>query len=256
VFYVVSADDLKFVEVDIVPVVAGEVLRQASGPFDATTLNGSYAFTLGGADAGGFALGDGGIAQADGAGNLTSVVYDENDGGFTSFANAASGTYTVSASGRGEAVFGGIFDLALYPAANGNFEMVDISGNSVTLGMAKKQSGTFGTSSVNGTYAFNLTGSNLINALEEDVSGTLSANGGGSLSGTLDINTLASTVQGAPLNSSSYTMNATGQGTATLNTTVNSSPVVFNLNTYQIDANTVLFLDVDNSRVMVGIMQK
>jgi hypothetical protein len=47
-------------------------------------------------------------------------------------------------------------------------------------------------------------------------------------------------------------MRASGQGTASVNT----GSGTFATQTYQIDGNTVLFLDVDNNRVLTGIAQK
>src|SRR5215469_1432192 len=63
VFYVVNATDFKFMEIDrttTAPIVSGEVLKQAPGPFSVSSLNGHYAFTLSGADANNFPLALGG----------------------------------------------------------------------------------------------------------------------------------------------------------------------------------------------------
>jgi hypothetical protein len=251
IFYIVDANDVKFVETDAFPTAAGEVIRQAAGPFSLATLNGGYAFTLGGALNNGAPLASGGVLAADGAGTITSGTLDENQGGGISLGTAVSGTFTVGSSGRGVATFGP-FVLAFYPASNGTIELADISGGAVEIGSARKQSGTLGTSSMSGSYAINFTGTNLSNGFEEDITGVLSPNGSGGLSGTLDINTLLSTTQGLPLTTSNYAIDSGGLGTITINTSL----ATFNMQAYQIDANTILLLDADSNRVLVGVMQK
>jgi hypothetical protein len=47
-------------------------------------------------------------------------------------------------------------------------------------------------------------------------------------------------------------MGTDGRGSAA----VNSSAASFTMQMYQADPNTVLFLDVDSTRVLVGLMQK
>ncbi len=261
VFYVVNASDLKFMEVDAPPVFSGEVLSQAPSGLGA----GTYAFTLGGSDSNGNGLAFGGLLPADGNGNVGSGVLDINYGGSSSVGGSLTGTYTVSNSGRAVATLtssGMSFPLALYRAANGTLELVNLGGTLAGLnfaagGMAKLQAGApFAATSMNGNYALNFSGVNLGSTFtgpgEEDISGQLIGDGAGNLSGVLDINNAGSIFQGLPLSASTYTMTATGRGTASLNTQTGT----FAMQTYQIDANTLLFLDVDNNRVMTGIAEK
>jgi hypothetical protein len=95
-------------------------------------------------------------------------------------------------------------------------------------------------------------GSTFTSAGEEDISGQLISDGAGNLSGLLDINNSGSIFQGVALSASTYSMTATGRGTAS----INAGTGTFAMQTYQIDANTVLFLDVDNNRIMTGIAEK
>jgi hypothetical protein len=259
VFYVVDATDLKFVETDALPAASGEVL-QAAAPYTLASLNGGLTFTLGGADPSGLPIAAGGVIDADGNGNLPSGVLDVNDGGSTSIGGSLSaGIYSFDATGRGTMNIPGTalgtLQLALYPAQNRTIELVEIDLSATMSGMAEAQTGApFGLSTVAGPFAVNFTG--VINPVggptEEDVTGQLNANGSGNLSGTLDINTLATRTQGATLANSSYTMAANGRGTAA----INIPNATFNMQTYQIDASTVLFLDVDNFRVLTGVMHK
>jgi hypothetical protein len=116
--------------------------------------------------------------------------------------------------------------------------------------------GPFSAHSFNGKYAVNFSGTNLGSTFsgvgEEDISGQLTADGAGTLGGVLDINNSGSISQGLSLAGASYTMTPTGQGTASWN----AGSGVFTMQTYQIDSNTLLFLDVDNNRVMTGLAEK
>ncbi|HEX6504418.1 MAG TPA: hypothetical protein VF011_14335 [Terriglobales bacterium] len=258
VFYVVNKNDFKFLEIDHAPapLVAGEVLNQAPSPFTLASFNGTYAFTLGGIDINNNPFALGGLLPSDGNGNIASGILDANDGGTVSLGNALAGPYTMSATGRGAATLSSSaisFPLAFYPAANGTVELVNTGGNLVVSGMAKVQTGSpFNTHSFSGNYAVNFSGSNLGSGGEEDISGQLSGDGAGNLSGVLDINNSGSIFQGVPLSSSAYTMSANGRGTASLNTLSGT----FAMQSYQTDPNTVLFLDIDGNRVVVGLGQK
>jgi hypothetical protein len=255
-FYIVNSTDLKFVETDLQPALSGEVLRQAAGPFSAASLHGGYAVILGGSDVNGFPLGAGAVFTADGAGTLSGTM-DQNDGGFLSTCNFPAVPYVFSAGGRFSTTLGSgcsvPVQVAMYPAANGTVQLIGIDGNSVLSGSANAQTGgPFAVSSTTGNFALNFTGTNLSTGLEEDLAGTLTADGAGNLTGTLDINNAGSLFQGLPLASSTYTMSANGRGSAAIMT----SPATFNLQTYQVSPNIVLFLDIDQGRVLTGVMQK
>ena len=255
-FYVVNATDLKFVETDRQPALSGELLRQASAPFSAASLHGGYATILGGSDANGFPIGAGAVVGADGAGSISGTM-DENDGGVLSTCNFPATAYTFGAGGRFSTTLGSgcqiSFQVAMYPAANGTVLVVNIDGNSVVSGSANGQTGgLFGVNSVNGTFALNFAGTNLSSGLEEDLTGSLTADGAGNLTGALDINNGGSLFQNVPIASSTYTTSSNGRGSAAIVT----SPATFNLQTYQVSPNTVLFLDIDQGRVLTGIMQK
>jgi len=261
VFYVVNATDIKFMEIDPLPVFSGEVLSQAAGPFTA----GKYAFMLGGSD-GVNPIAFGGVLPVDGNGNVTSGALDVNYGGSTSIGGSLGGTYIVNATGRGLATLNSAatssFPLAFYRAANGTLELVNLGGaissaSFVVAGMAKVQSGgPFNAHSLNGNYAVNFSGTNLGSTFsgvgEEDISGQLTADGLGTLGGVLDVNNSGSISHGLSVAVGSYTMTPTGQGTASWN----AGSGVFTMQTYKADPNTVLFLDIDNNRVMTGLAEK
>ncbi len=265
VFYVVNATDCKLLEIDPAPVVSGELLRQEAGPFTAASFNGTYPFTRRGGDGNGNPLALGGLLPANGSGSIASGILDTNYAGNIALGNTVAGAYSMSPTGRGFATLSSslvAFPVAFYQAANGTVDLVSMGGSIagtafVVSGMAEAQaSGPFANNSLSGNYAVNFSGTNLGSAFagpgEEDISGQLSADGAGNLSGTLDINNSGSIFQSLTLSSSSYSLGPTGRGTATLN----AANSLFSLQTYQIDRNTVLFLDADTNRVMTGIGQK
>jgi len=258
VSYVVNGTDLKFVEADGVPAVSGEVLK-AAAPYTAASLNGGLAFTLGGVDRNTlFPTGVGGVMTADGNGNLSGTL-DVNDGGNASLGGSIGGTYSFAANGRGilnltNTALGNL-QFAIYPAQNHIIELVEIDVTAILSGVAKAQTASpFAPGSVAGPFAVNFTGvlSSANGTTEEDITGQVNADGSRNLTGILDISTLATRTQGTSLSASTYTVGTDGRGTAT----INIPGATFTMQTYQIDANTVLFLDVDSFRILVGVMQK
>jgi len=252
VFYVISTTDLKFLETDALPITTGDVLRGLSGPFTNGSIAGRYAFTFGGESTTNLnPVAAGGLLTSDGNGNLSGFTLDFNNNGSVS-TQSGTGAYTVNSAGRGSATFAGL-QVAFYPAADGTLELTEIDPNFVTGGAAKLQAaGPFSLSTVSGKFALNFAGTNLNTVAEEDIAGQIAADGAGNLTGSLDINNSGNIFQGVGLGTASYTMPSNGRGTAN----ISSSLATFSLNTYQVDANTVLFLEVDQTRVLTGIMQK
>jgi len=254
-FYVVTAADLKLVEIDIAPVVSGEVLGQQGGPtFSNASLQGNFAFALGGLS-GSRAFASGGIFTADGNGNITGGLQDINNNGSLSQNLTLSGSYTISPSGRGTLTLtstASAFQFVLYAGSSGIFELLEIDGNAVSSGFAQAQkSGTFSNASLQGSFALNLGG--VTSAGEEDISGSISANGSGALAGALDVNNNGSLFPNLALSGGSYTLNSSiGRGAATLQTPSGN----FALNLYLINNSTALLLDVDSSRVLLGVTAK
>jgi hypothetical protein len=262
-FYVVNANDIKFMETDVQPTVSGEVLSQASAPFN---LNGSYAFILGGVDGGLHAQAAGGIVTANGTGTLNpngAGVMDVNDNAIavTVGLPLAPTAYSFNNTGRGTAFFGNV-NIALYPAANGTINLVEIDGNNVMSGTALAQSGTpLGVSALSGNYALNFTGTNFIVGNEEDVTGLLSSSGNGSVSGILDINNFGNITQGVGILPSTYTPGSVAGISGYGNGSINTSSGNFNMQVYQVNSKTVLLLDVDGNnspvpRVLTGVLQQ
>ena len=248
-FYVVNGGDLKFLEVDTAPVLSGEILGQQGAPYSNASVQGGYAFILGGSStAGAFAAG--GLFTADGNGNLTGGVEDINNNGAVSQNLGISGNYSVASNGRGTATFVssvGTFQFIFYLSSGSLLEMLETDTNIVSSGSADQQQGaSFSNGSLQGSFALNFTG--VTNTGEEDGVGHSSADGAGHLTGTLDVNNSGSLFSAIPLSNSTYSLSANGRGTAAFQT----APGTFNMALYSINSSSAFFLDVDSSRVLVG----
>lgn len=139
-FYMVSPDRGFFVQTDSTVVVSGQVLGQQGGPFTAASLAGSYGFGLTGLTGGGD-IDMSGQFTADGAGNLAGTN-DINDFGLLSTAVPLTGTYAVSANGRGTAAItsGGVTsNQRFYLVSPSRFLMVGVDNFEVLIGGAEQQ---------------------------------------------------------------------------------------------------------------------
>src|SRR6478735_1894913 len=95
-YYVVDANHLKVVGIDVIPALGGEAFRQ-TGPFNNASVSGPFAFTVAGADLlNGAPFAAGGVLISNGAGSITSGIEDFNDGGSVSTAVPLTGTYTMA----------------------------------------------------------------------------------------------------------------------------------------------------------------
>jgi len=232
-FYVVSRGSAKFVGTDTGMQVAGFTSQQApNATFDVTALRGNYAFLLAGSAPGG-PIATAGSFLADGSGNISSGVLDENVNGTPALALAfqpsgsQAGTYTVASNGRGTATFttsGRKYTLVFYVGAVGTnttavFQETDSAIASDGL-FTLQQSAPFTVASVEGNYA--LESSGISGAAMQVSTGQIGANGAGTVtSGELDTNTGGTTTPPAgQLVTGLYTAPAaTGRATLTLNST-------------------------------------
>lgn len=252
-YYLVDATQFKFVETDAAFALSGDAVQQTGSPFTNASFNGTLAAVLNGV--GGtttFGLG-GTVAVSNGT--VVGGTLDRNNSGiFTGGQTVTAGSYTVDATtGRTPLTInlsnGGTVSLVLYPQSNSAFDVLDTSTSESGSGVGYLTSGaTFSLATIHGNYAINLTGN--VGSTPEDVIGGLNANGGGAITGTVDItNSGANTA----LQSSPYTVSASG-ATATLKSSLaNFNSVGFNL--YIVDATRVLYLENDTKGVLTGGMR-
>ncbi|MBZ5643969.1 MAG: hypothetical protein LAO19_14500 [Acidobacteriia bacterium] len=188
-FYVVSRGSAEFVGTDASQQVAGATSQQTpNATFSAASLLGNFAFLLSNAASGG-TFASAGSFSADGNGNLTSGVLDENSSGALTANLAFNGTYSVTANGRGVATFTGGRTYVFYLASIGNaiFQQTDLAHPTNDGLLAREQAAAFSQAQIAGNYA--LATSGLAGSSAEVVTGELAADGAGVVSsGTIDLN--------------------------------------------------------------------
>jgi hypothetical protein len=243
-----------------------------SSPLNTTPLNGGIALTFGGAAnnapyAGGAVFAISGATISSGG---TLDINNSGGAGAQSNATITTGNYAnITTSGnvparftlslttsKGTVLFGA---YTFATAANTGAELVEIDTNNNVDGASGTAYQRGGVSTVQGSFALNLSGvgsSKSQAAFEQDIAGQLGlVNNSTTLTGTLDINN-GGPFPGLPVNSTSIlnAVAANGRGTAQVNSSSGGVTANFNLVYYQVDSNTELLLDIDNSRVANGAL--
>jgi hypothetical protein len=234
-FYVVSRGGAKFVGTDIVKQVAGFTSQQApNATFNATALNGNYAFVLAGSAPGG-PIATAGSFAPNGAGCLLAGtgVLDENVNGtatpdlpFSSLPStdpacpSDAGKYTVAPSGRGTLTFqtaSRTYNLVFYLGALSNAVIQETDAGYTSDGnFAQQQRAAFSLASIQGQYAIETSGTS--GPSLQVSTGQVSANGAGLVtSGNLDLNTGGTLVFGQAVTGSYSAPAANGRATLALN---------------------------------------
>jgi hypothetical protein len=213
--------------------------------YSTSSLQGQFTFSISGNSSGHFFRA--GSFAADGAGNLNSVLEDINSvSGATTTPISTTGSYTVSADGRGSLKFSdGLtpanFDFVLVNGSQLQIIGFDASGTAAGQANAQVASTFTGTplSALSGTYVFDFAGVHGSNGLSQV--GEFSADGAGNITdGSIDINDGGTLSQfqifgsktsctppppppPPPLPPSSlYSISSNGRGTLTLHT-INAS---------------------------------
>jgi len=208
--------------------------------YSTSSFQGQFAFSISGSNSSGRFFRAGSFA-ADGAGNLNSVLEDINSAsGATTTPISTTGSYTVSADGRGSLKFNdGLtpanFDFVLVNGAQ--LQIIGFDAGGTAAGQANAQdASTFSgapLSALNGTYVFDFAGVHGSNGLSQV--GEFSADGAGNVTdGSIDINdggtlshfqifgsktSCTPSPPPPPLPPSSlYSVSSNGRGTLTLHT--------------------------------------
>src|SRR6476646_1868648 len=191
------------------------------GTFTNANLNGPFAFSYTGSDAGGF-LAVAGSFVADGSGHITSGTQDINSGAAVSTNVASSGTYLVRSDGRGTITLNS-------PAGNSTLDFVIVAGGHALVTRFDNRatgSGTidqqttsaFSNAALAGSFAFTLSGIDTNAAVPFAMGGVFTSNASGTLTAGLDdSNDNGLVVTNDPM-TGSIPVASTGRGTATLNT--------------------------------------
>jgi hypothetical protein len=240
-FYVVDANDLKLIETDLSPALAGSATRQSLTP-----ISGSLAFTLGGSNTGGVFVA-GGILNTDGAGHvLNTSAQDVNNDGVVTQNSVLSGTYSVAANGRGTMILNsGAINFAIYPTTSGVF-LIETDSNIVAAGRAFQQTGTFTNTSVKGNYGMNFTG-DIPSSNEVDSIAQFVADGAGNAPGSIEFNNGGALSTNLTL-TGTYAITSSGRGAGTFASSFGTQNVIL----YVVSSSQVLFIDIDPGLVTTG----
>jgi len=261
-FYMVDSTHLKLVEIgsNNGELLSGDVYaapNTARGAYSLGSVNGNYAFTLGGADSNDNALAQGGVIAVNGAGGVTGGVVDTNDAGHDILnQTVTNSTYTVDTNlgriGLPLTYGGTTANFAAYAGSGGLIEMISLQNNFLDSGTGYLQTST---AAPQGAFALNLTGIvNSSGGYEQDVAGQMTVPASSSPTGNLFINSSGQLAEGTPLGSGS-TVGApgpTGRGTASIASHLATYPVLY----YSVDGNTVLVMESDGSRTMTGVLSR
>ena len=262
-FYPVSASRVKFIEIDspIPPVttpdsiLVGDAYKQQTSStcgWGMNALNGPTVLEISGASSG-VAIADlGSFTVAGTTGAFTGASLDENSGGtISSQVGTLSGTYTMDLCGRGTLAVGThsyVFYIISLPS---HAVLQEITSGVVAHGfLVPSVGGPFVDSSLTGSYAFRLGGTNAAGTAgqREDFLGQLTSSGKGTgLAGTLDLNDFGVTQTGVAITAGTYLPVPAGtlRGTMTLPIATAPSATTRNLVLYMVSPTLFYVLDVD-----------
>lgn len=253
VYYVVDASHLILFSTDSGTLGVGQAEKQ-TGTFTNASFTGPYAFGSNG-DANGFeGTVTAGRFNADGGGGISAGVLDNVTAG--TVANATfTGTYNVSTSGRAAVTLtsgsNNIQQVYWMVSPNRAFFITN-SPTSIEDGSVDTQVGTFSAASLNGTYAFGITGVDSGNT--NDLTGLLQANGTSTLSMALFPNVNGVSPNPIPLT----TTNFTGTYTVANNGRAVGSLTNFsnNLVMYLVSPNNAYVIQADSDVELHGTITK
>ena len=163
-YFIVDASHLILFSTDTGAIGIGQAEKQ-SGTFSNTSLNGAYAFAgIGDTTNNLIGFNMAGRFNADGAGNISAGNLDQVIDGIASSPSSPvtfTGTYTVSGTGRADVTLntsaGNLHEIFWMVSPTRAFFLND-SGTDVSDGSLSAQSGSFSSATLNGLYAFNMTG--------------------------------------------------------------------------------------------------
>jgi hypothetical protein len=265
-FYIVDSTHLRFLSsnLDFPEALVGDAIAQQNISFDISSLNAPFAFLIGGGSVAG-PIATAGRFSADGAGNLTSIVLDENNNGamtpLPSSGGTVMGSYTVDPNhfGGGTATWtdskSGTFSFIFYLASPTKAVFQETDSNITSDGSLLAQtSGPLTASSIAGNYAFNWNG---VSNDEDDFVGQMavSTSGTSNVAGTMDFNLFGLGKQffNYPL-TGSLTLGSDPTSRNALTVTTTPSPQsTFKFSGYVVDANTTLLVGIDTNRIMAGV---
>jgi hypothetical protein len=251
-FYIVSRGSTKFVGMNSTQRSAGMTAQQdPNATFDLTSLTGNYAFLLAGSGTGG-TVATAGSFSADGGGNITSGVLDENVSSVPNPNVAFTGAYLVASSGRGTASFNVGRKYVFYLSSKGTavFQETDsLHANIASDGSIVQQlSAAFSLAFNKGNnYAINTSG--ISGGAVQVIAGQLGTDGAGNITSgaIIDINSGGTLSSGQAVTGSYSAPVATGRTTLVLNSGSRT------LAAYVVNSTQVYVVEID-ATLAVGAM--
>ncbi|HXM66480.1 MAG TPA: hypothetical protein VN911_07090 [Candidatus Acidoferrum sp.] len=222
-----------------------------SGAFSASTLNGTYVFSVSGTDFAGAPLAIVGTLTANGSGGITGGAVDISDAQITPLANVSvgSGSYNVGVDGRGRATlnlsnsrFASTLMLDFVLSSSSHGLVIELDGNGSGSGTLDLQ--TAGVTPT-GTYAFSLSGANFSGSPWATVGNF--AISGTSLTGLDDLNEGGLVAFSDPL-SGTFQLGPS----STPGTTLSAGSFNGTFDVFAIDATHLKFIEMDSTAILSG----
>jgi hypothetical protein len=256
VYYVVSANRFRFLCPTGGTLFLGTADLQTQASFANTDFTGSYVVSTSGNSVAGVAYTL--IQLSASNGNVSSGYIDVNDTGVVASASL-TGAYSLAANGRINGSFTAnstTLPFTMYLSSPTAGYYVDLRTNVVGGGSVYGQSSGVTTNAAwAGSYAtrqfgYFLTGGGIFASNSTSVSGQISADGNGTLAGTLDLNDPTGIYQGQTLQGSYSVGNvAPGRTTAAITTNVEGTR---NYVAYIVSPTRVVLLEVDSNLTSSG----
>ena len=263
VFYIVDATRVTLIGTDFPSAFIGEAFAQQNTAFTTASLTGSFSFLIGGWSSSG-PISSAGRFTADGAGNISNIVLDENNtGSIASLPNGGvSGTFAVDANQFGGGTITwtdtnvGSFSFVFYLISPMQAVFQETDSAIVSDGILMAQTTTpISAAALAGGYTLGWTG---VSGDEKDFVGQFNLTSSGSLSGTIDINEFGASKQffDVPLNGN-LTLRGDGTQANTLDADLHTVPgPILHFTAYVVNQNTLLLVGVDSDRVLAGTLTR
>ena len=257
IYYVVSSGRFRFLaDPNAATFLLGSADLQTQSSFAATDFNGSYVINSSANTSAGvsYTL----IYINASGGNVSTGYFDVNDTG-TQGSATLSGSYSLGANGYISGTWNvnnASLPFAMYLFSPTQGYYLDERTNAVGGGNIYAQSGTVTTNAAwAGSFAtkqfgYFIVNGVLVNSNASGVSGQISADGNGTLAGTLDLNDPAGVYTGQTLQGS-YSVGAVAPGRMTLSITT-SAEGTRSYTGYIVSPNQVLLLETDNNLTSGG----
>ncbi len=255
VYYIVDANNLRWLSTDSGILGLGRAEKQTGGPFTAASLSGGYAFGSR-ADDNTYLSGVNtvGSFSTAGTGAISAGAYDSVQDGNSFVDVPFAGSYTMASNGRAAVTLnpsGGTAVQQVFWMVNKTRAFL-ITNDSTKFedGTLDQQQGTFSNGSLNGQFGFVMDGFNLNTSLYVDRIGWIQWNG----SGNVTWNELVSdsgVTQQPPFLSGTYSVASNGRVTASVNNlSINANDLIF----YLVSGSTAYILQNDPGVEIIGAM--